>query len=80
MVELLKFLVLAVLMDFWKRVASDASARLVARVLQAEFFLALDLNHLGVVHGDLYRTKAQIAQGALDLAQDGGFVMAVNAT
>jgi hypothetical protein len=55
-----------------------ASARLVARMLQTEFLFAFDLYHLGVVHGDFHRAKAQIAQRALDLTQNGGFVLPVN--
>jgi hypothetical protein len=57
-----------------------ASARFVNRALQAEFLFAFDLDHLGVVHGDFHCAETQIAQGALDLAQNGCFVLAVNAT
>jgi hypothetical protein len=56
------------------------SARFVAWVLQPEFLFAFDLDHLGVVHGDFHCAKTQIAQGALDLTQNGCFVLAVNAT
>src|SRR5450830_1670457 len=56
------------------------SAGFGARVLQTEFFLAFDLNHLRVVDRDLDGTETQIAQGALDLTQNGCFVLAVNAT
>jgi hypothetical protein len=55
-------------------------ARLGARVLQTEFLFTLDLDHLSVVYGDFHGAKSQIAQGALDLTQDGGFVLTVNAT
>jgi hypothetical protein len=50
------------------------------RLLQSEFFFAFDLDDLRVMHGDFHGAKAQIAQCALDLAQDGCFVLAVNAT
>jgi hypothetical protein len=53
--------------------------RFVARVLQPEFLFAFDLDHLGVMHGDFHCAKTQIAQGALDLTQNGCFVLAVNA-
>jgi hypothetical protein len=56
------------------------SARFVAWALQPEFLFAFDLDHLGVVHGDFHCAKTQIAQGALDLTQNGCFVLAVNAT
>jgi hypothetical protein len=56
------------------------SARFVAGVLQPEFLFAFDLDDLGVVHGDFHRAKPQIAQSALDLTQNGCFVLAVNAT
>jgi hypothetical protein len=46
------------------------SRRLMTGLLQAEFFLAFDLDHLGVVHGDFHCPKAQIAQRALDLRRD----------
>jgi hypothetical protein len=57
---------------------SFASTRLVGRMLQTEFLFAFDLYHLGVVHGDFHRAKAQIAQCALDFTQNGGFVLPVN--
>jgi hypothetical protein len=57
-----------------------ASARLVGRVLQTEFLFAFDLDDLGVMDGDFHGAKTQVAQRALDLAQDGCFVLAVNAT
>jgi hypothetical protein len=56
------------------------SARFVAWVLQPEFLFAFNLDHLSVVHGDFHCAKTQIAQGALDLTQNGCFVLAVNAT
>jgi len=62
----------------WRRLRSF-SARLVTRLLQTEFLFAFDLHDLGVVHSDLHRAKPQIAQGALDFTQDGGFVLTVNA-
>jgi hypothetical protein len=55
------------------------SARLFTGLLQTEFLFALDLHDLGVVHSDLHRAEPQIAQGALDFTQDGGFVLTVNA-
>src|SRR5690349_17741889 len=56
------------------------SAGLVAGLLQAELLLALDLYDLSVVHCDLHRTETQVAQGALDFTQNGGFVLTVDAT
>ncbi|MCY1442057.1 hypothetical protein D9M71_584020 [compost metagenome] len=56
------------------------SAGLVAGLLQAELLLSLDLYDLSVVHSDLHRTEPQVAQGALDFPQNGGFVLTVDAT
>jgi hypothetical protein len=61
-----------------ERVACDLLARFISRMLQTEFLFAFDLYHLGVVHGDFHRAKTQIAQGALDFTQNGGFVLPVN--
>jgi hypothetical protein len=55
-------------------------ARFVTRVLQTKFLFAFDLHDLGVMHSDLHSPKAQIAQCALDLTQNGCFVLAINTT
>jgi hypothetical protein len=72
-------IVLAFFMVCWNRVAGGL-ARFVARILQTEFLFAFDLDYLCVVHGNFHGAKAQIAQCTLDLTQDGGFVLTVNAT
>ncbi|MNC62957.1 hypothetical protein D3C75_1130400 [compost metagenome] len=54
------------------------SAGLVAGVLQAELFLAFDLHHLGVVHGDFHRAVTQAIEGIVDLAQQAGFILSGN--
>src|SRR5690606_10689723 len=41
---------------------------------QAVLFLAFDLHDATVVHGDLHRAVAQIAQGVVDLAQQGSVI------
>jgi hypothetical protein len=56
------------------------STLLIARILQTEFLLALDLDHLRVMHRDLNCAKAQVTQRALNFTQNACFVLAVNAT
>ena len=41
---------------------------------------AFDLHDLGVVDGDFHRAETQVAQGALDFAQDALLVLAIDAS
>ncbi len=82
MVELLEFLVVAFSYEYLESglpLKIFKSTRLFARLLQTKFLFAFDLHNLSVVHRDLYCTKPQIAQGALDFTQDRAFVLTVNA-
>ena len=64
---------------WWSSRAWRSSGRLATgRRLQTELFLALDLHHLAVVHGDFHRAITQTMEGIVDLALQTGFVLAGN--